>query len=44
MELEINEPFLYIGSSSAAATRFAEAIARSTANMVAKPGNEEAHT
>jgi glutathione synthase/RimK-type ligase-like ATP-grasp enzyme len=30
MELEINEPFLYIGSSSGAATRFAEAIVRST--------------
>jgi glutathione synthase/RimK-type ligase-like ATP-grasp enzyme len=28
MELEINEPFLYIGSSSAAAERFAEAIVR----------------
>ena len=31
MELEINEPFLYIGSSSGAATRFADAIARTTA-------------
>jgi glutathione synthase/RimK-type ligase-like ATP-grasp enzyme len=31
MELEINEPFLYIGSSNGAATRFAEAIVRSTA-------------
>ena len=30
MELEINEPFLYIGSAGAAATRFAEAIARTT--------------
>jgi glutathione synthase/RimK-type ligase-like ATP-grasp enzyme len=28
MELEINEPFLYIGSSSGAATRFADAIVR----------------
>lgn len=31
MELEINEPFLHIGSSSLAATCFAEAIVRSTA-------------
>ena len=30
MELEINEPFLYIGSSSGAATRFADAIVRTT--------------
>ena len=28
MELEINEPFLYIGSSSGAAERFADAIVR----------------
>jgi hypothetical protein len=28
MELEINEPFLYIGSSPGAATRFADAIVR----------------
>ena len=28
MELEINEPFLYIGSSSGAAKRFADAIVR----------------
>jgi glutathione synthase/RimK-type ligase-like ATP-grasp enzyme len=32
MELEINEPFLYIGSSSGAAKRFAEAIVRATAS------------
>jgi len=31
MELEINEPFLYIGSSKGAAARFADAIARTTA-------------
>lgn len=31
MELEINEPFLYIGSSSGAAERFANAIVRATA-------------
>jgi glutathione synthase/RimK-type ligase-like ATP-grasp enzyme len=31
MELEINEPFLYIGSSSGAAERFAGAIARAVA-------------
>ncbi len=30
MELEINEPFLYIGSSSGAAKRFADAIVRTT--------------
>jgi hypothetical protein len=30
MELEINEPFLYIGSSSGAAERFADAIVRTT--------------
>jgi hypothetical protein len=28
MELEINEPFLYIASSSGAAERFADAIVR----------------
>ncbi len=32
MELEINEPFLYIGSSSGAASRFADAIIRTTAS------------
>jgi hypothetical protein len=31
MELEINEPFLYIDSSSGAADRFADAIVRTTA-------------
>ena len=31
MELEINEPFLYLGSSSTAAERFADAIGRRTA-------------
>jgi hypothetical protein len=31
LELEINEPFLYIGSSTGAATRFADAIERSIA-------------
>jgi glutathione synthase/RimK-type ligase-like ATP-grasp enzyme len=46
MELEINEPFLYIGSSSLAATCFAEAIVRSTANVGDRradrqPGNKE---
>ena len=30
MELEINEPFLYVGSSRGAAARFAEAIVRTT--------------
>lgn len=30
MELEINEPFLYVGSSIGAAERFAEAIVRTT--------------
>ncbi len=34
MELEINEPFLYIGSSSGAATRFADAIVRTTARTL----------
>ena len=28
MELEINEPFLYIGASSGAAERFADALGR----------------
>jgi glutathione synthase/RimK-type ligase-like ATP-grasp enzyme len=37
MELEINEPFLYIGSSSGAATRFAEAIVRTTARTLGSP-------
>ncbi len=36
MELEINEPFLYIGSSNGAATRFAEAIVRSTAYLASR--------
>ena len=31
MELEINEPFLYVGSSNRAADRFADAIVRTTA-------------
>jgi len=31
MELEVNEPFLYIGSSGGAAKRFAEVIVRTTA-------------
>jgi glutathione synthase/RimK-type ligase-like ATP-grasp enzyme len=30
MELEINEPFLYVGSSNGAADRFADAIVRTT--------------
>ncbi len=34
MELEINEPFLYIGSSSGAAERFADAIVRTTASTL----------
>jgi hypothetical protein len=29
MEVEINEPFLYLGSSPGAAARFADAIVRS---------------
>ena len=37
MELEINEPFLYIGSSSGAATRFADAIVRTTARNLCRP-------
>ena len=49
MELEINEPFLYIGSSGSAAERFADAIVRSTANAVERragrqPVNEEAES
>jgi glutathione synthase/RimK-type ligase-like ATP-grasp enzyme len=32
MELEINEPYLYIGSSNGAAERFADAIVRTTAS------------
>jgi len=36
MELEVNEPFLYIGSSSGAAKRFADAIVRTTATSVAR--------
>lgn len=35
MELEINEPFLYIASSSGAANRFADAIVRATASFEA---------
>jgi glutathione synthase/RimK-type ligase-like ATP-grasp enzyme len=34
MELEINEPFLYLGSSSGAATHFADAIQRYTRSDV----------
>ena len=37
MELEINEPVLYIGSSSGAATRFADAIVRTTARAQSSP-------
>ena len=37
MELEINEPFLYIGSSSGAAKRFADAIVRTTARIPCSP-------
>jgi glutathione synthase/RimK-type ligase-like ATP-grasp enzyme len=37
MELEINEPFLYIGSSDMAATRFADAIARTAAGTFRGP-------
>ena len=36
MELEINEPFLYLGSSGGAAKRFADAIVRTTATSVAR--------
>jgi glutathione synthase/RimK-type ligase-like ATP-grasp enzyme len=34
MELEINEPFLYVGSSSGAADRFADAIVRKIARAL----------
>jgi glutathione synthase/RimK-type ligase-like ATP-grasp enzyme len=37
MELEINEPFLYIGSSAGAAGRFADAIVRTMAGSVVDP-------
>jgi glutathione synthase/RimK-type ligase-like ATP-grasp enzyme len=37
MEMEINEPFLYIGSSSGAAKRFADAIVRTTARTPCSP-------
>ena len=37
MELEINEPFLYIGSSSGAAERFADAIMRTTTRTLCSP-------
>jgi hypothetical protein len=37
MELEINEPYLYIGSSSGAAERFADAIVRTTAGTLCTP-------
>ena len=37
MELEINEPFLYIGSSSGAAKRFADAIVRTIAGTRSRP-------
>ena len=37
MELEINEPFLYIGSSSGAANRFADAIVRTIARTPCSP-------
>jgi glutathione synthase/RimK-type ligase-like ATP-grasp enzyme len=37
MELEINEPLLYIGSSSGAAKRFADAIVRTTARSLCSP-------
>jgi glutathione synthase/RimK-type ligase-like ATP-grasp enzyme len=36
MELEINEPFLYIGSSDGAAERFAAAIVRTTTRSAAR--------
>jgi glutathione synthase/RimK-type ligase-like ATP-grasp enzyme len=36
MELELNEPFLYIGSSSGAENLFAEAIVRTTATTVCR--------
>ena len=37
IELEINEPFLYIGSSSGAAERFADAIMRTTTRTLCSP-------
>jgi glutathione synthase/RimK-type ligase-like ATP-grasp enzyme len=37
MELEINEPFLFIGTSTEAAARFADAIARMTARTPREP-------
>jgi hypothetical protein len=37
MELEINEPFLYIGSSSGAAERFADAIVRTATPLCSPP-------
>ena len=37
MELEINEPFLFIGSSSGASKRFADAIVRMTAGTPSSP-------
>jgi glutathione synthase/RimK-type ligase-like ATP-grasp enzyme len=37
MELEVNEPFLYIGSSSGAAERFADAIVRTAARAPGRP-------
>jgi hypothetical protein len=36
MELEIDEPFLYIGWSSGAATRFADAIVRTTGTTASR--------
>ena len=39
MELEINEPFLYLGSSSGAAKRFADAIVRTTARTGWRAGD-----
>jgi glutathione synthase/RimK-type ligase-like ATP-grasp enzyme len=38
MELEVNEPFLYIASSSGASERFADAIVRTTARSADRPG------
>ena len=37
MELEINEPFLYIGASNGAARRFADAIVRTTTRTLCSP-------
>ena len=37
MELEINEPFLYIGSSSGAAEKFADAIVRTITRTAGRP-------